>query len=45
MPAGTGLISGGGERELAAFTDAGWSVRPAVVSPEDGAGGAPLYTS
>ncbi|MER6844529.1 DeoR/GlpR family DNA-binding transcription regulator [Streptomyces platensis] len=45
MPAGTGLISGVGERELAAFTDAGWSVHPAAASPEDGAEGAPLHTS
>ncbi|MFE0193343.1 DeoR/GlpR family DNA-binding transcription regulator [Streptomyces sp. NPDC058989] len=27
MPAGTGLICGGGERRLGAFADAGWSVR------------------
>ncbi|MGW1376307.1 DeoR/GlpR family DNA-binding transcription regulator [Streptomyces sp. NPDC002446] len=27
-PAGTGLISGGEERRLAAFADAGWTVRP-----------------
>lgn len=35
MPAGTGLISGGTERELAAYADAGWRVPPVP----DGTGG------
>ncbi|MFJ9467833.1 DeoR/GlpR family DNA-binding transcription regulator [Streptomyces caniferus] len=41
MPAGTGLISGGEERELAAYADGGWSVCAAVdggpAAPVDGA--------
>ncbi|MFH9247327.1 DeoR/GlpR family DNA-binding transcription regulator [Streptomyces lydicus] len=33
MPAGTGLISGGDDRRLGAFADAGWSVRAAGAGP------------
>lgn len=45
MPAGTGLISGGGERELAAFTDAGWSVCAAVDGGPAPVGSARPHTS
>ncbi|MDT0454663.1 DeoR/GlpR family DNA-binding transcription regulator [Streptomyces sp. DSM 41527] len=45
MPAGTGLISGAGERELAAFTDEGWSVCAAVDGGPAPAGSARPHTS
>ncbi|MFI0903210.1 DeoR/GlpR family DNA-binding transcription regulator [Streptomyces sioyaensis] len=45
MPAGTGLISGGTERELAAFSDGGWRVQPVADGTGRPADGSAVHSS
>ncbi|MFD5731435.1 DeoR/GlpR family DNA-binding transcription regulator [Streptomyces sioyaensis] len=45
MPAGTGLISRGTERELAAFSDGGWRVHPVTDGTGRPADGSAVRTS